>query len=285
LKNKRPMNIRAPKKNSILVKVASVCLCVIFASAFMAAADEEKNVLSNYVFTPTENPILQAETALSKALAENKFALIVLGAKWCHDSVGLAEKFSTDEMQTVLAERYVTQFIDVAYLEDRRDITNLVGYPNYFATPTVFIVDPVSNTLLNMDSLTEWQSADSVDKQIYIEQFSRFNKGEAPIKPTLSNDMPSLVAFETEQSERLQKGYRVLGPLLAASDIEESSNMTGKEREQLLKLWREVKKFRINVQAQIHELRSTALDDEKLQQKLIDATQKVQYWEQSATEN
>jgi len=278
------MNLQYPKKIIILVKAFSLFHCFIFAAASMAAGEDTK-ILPNYVFIPTERPILQAETALSKALAENKYALIVLGAQWCHDSVGLAENFSTDEMQSVLTARYITQFIDVAYLEDRRDITNLVGYPNYFATPTVLIVDPASNTVINMDSLKEWQSADSVDKQTYIEQFSRFNQGDAQSKPTLSNNMPSLAAFEAEQSERLQQGYKVLGPLLAASDIEESSNMTGKEREQLLKLWRKVKKFRINVQAHIHELRSTALDDEKLQQKLIDATPKVQYWEQSTLRN
>lgn len=278
------MNLQYPKKIIILVKAFSLFHCFIFAAASMAAGEDTK-ILPNYVFIPTERPILQAETALSKALAENKYALIVLGAQWCHDSVGLAENFSTDEMQSVLTARYITQFIDVAYLEDRRDITNLVGYPNYFATPTVLIVDPASNTVINMDSLKEWQSADSVDKQTYIKQFSRFNQGDAQSKPTLSNNMPSLAAFEAEQSERLQQGYKVLGPLLAASDIEESSNMTGKEREQLLKLWRKVKKFRINVQAHIHELRSTALDDEKLQQKLIDATPKVQYWEQSTLRN
>ena len=278
------MNLQYPKKIIILVKAFSLFHCFIFAAASMAAGEDTK-ILPNYVFIPTERPILQAETALSKALAENKYALIVLGAQWCHDSVGLAVNFSTDEMQSVLTARYITQFIDVAYLEDRRDITNLVGYPNYFATPTVLIVDPASNTVINMDSLKEWQSADSVDKQTYIEQFSRFNQGDAQSKPTLSNNMPSLAAFEAEQSERLQQGYKVLGPLLAASDIEESSNMTGKEREQLLKLWRKVKKFRINVQAHIHELRSTALDDEKLQQKLIDATPKVQYWEQSTLRN
>ena len=278
------MNLQYPKKMIILVKAFSLFHCFIFAAASMAAGEDTK-ILPNYVFIPTERPILQAETALSKALAENKYALIVLGAQWCHDSVGLAVNFSTDEMQSVLTARYITQFIDVAYLEDRRDITNLVGYPNYFATPTVLIVDPASNTVINMDSLKEWQSADRVDKQTYIEQFSRFNQGDAQSKPTLSNNMPSLAAFEAEQSERLQQGYKVLGPLLAASDIEESSNMTGKEREQLLKLWRKVKKFRINVQAHIHELRSTALDDEKLQQKLIDATPKVQYWEQSTLRN
>jgi hypothetical protein len=174
------MNLLYPKKMTIVAKSTSLFLCFIFATSSFAAAGEETKVLESYVFTPTGNPILQAETALSKALAENKYALIVLGAQWCHDSVGLAENFSTDEMQTVLTARYVTQFIDVAYLEDRRDITNLVGYPNYFATPTVLIVDPVSNTIVNMDSLKEWQSADSVDLEIYIEQFSRFNQEETP---------------------------------------------------------------------------------------------------------
>nr|WP_297349406.1 thioredoxin family protein [uncultured Glaciecola sp.] len=278
------MNLRYPKKMTILVKAASLFLCVICAPASIAT-DEEREVLPNYVFTPTKKPILQAEAALSKALAEHKYALIVLGAQWCHDSVGLAENFSTNEMQTVLAERYVTQFIDVAYLEDRRDITNLVGYPNYFATPTVLIVDPVSNTVMNMDSLKEWQSADSVDLQIYIEQFSRFNQEDTPLKPALKNNMLRLDAFETQQSERLQKGYSVLGPLLAASDVEEGSKMTGKEREQFLTLWRQVKKFRTHLQASIHELRGTEFDDSELPQKLVDATQKVQSWEQSVLED
>jgi hypothetical protein len=279
------MNLLYPKKMTIVAKSTSLFLCFIFATSSFAAAGEETKVLESYVFTPTGNPILQAETALSKALAENKYALIVLGAQWCHDSVGLAENFSTDEMQTVLTARYVTQFIDVAYLEDRRDITNLVGYPNYFATPTVLIVDPVSNTIVNMDSLKEWQSADSVDLEIYIEQFSRFNQEETPIKPALSNNMPHLKTFEDGQSKRLQEGYRLLSPLLAASDVENNSNMTDKEREQFVKLWREVKKFRTNLQAHIHELRGLEIDDDELPQKLIEATPKVQYWEQSILKN
>jgi hypothetical protein len=279
------MNLQHSKKVTILVKAASLFLCVIFAPASMANYDDEREDLPNYVFTPAKSPTLQAKTALSKALAENKYALIVLGAQWCHDSVGLAENFSTNEMQSVLTERYVTQFIDVAYLEDRRDITNLVGYPHYFATPTVLIVDPVSNTVINMDSLKEWQSADSVDLQIYIEQFSRFNQEETLVKPALKNKMPRLDAFETQQSERLQEGYRVLGPLLAASDIEDGSKMTGKEREQFLTLWRQVKKFRTHLQATIHELRGTEFDVRELPQKLVDATQKVQSWEQSVLKN
>jgi hypothetical protein len=279
------MKLRTPKQFTILVKAISLFLCVIFMPPLIALADEEKTVLSHYVFTASDNPILQAQTALRKARAENKYALIVLGAQWCHDSVGLAERFSTDKMQTVLSERYVTQFIDVGYLQDRRDITSLVGYPNYFATPTVLIVDPISNTVMNMDSLKKWQSADSVELQIYIEQFSGFKKEANSMKLAPRQNNPSLKAFETQHGERLQQGYRVLGPLLAASDVEDASNMTEQEREHFLTLWREVKKFRTAVQANIHELRNADLDDTELQLKLAEATPTMQSWEHASTKD
>jgi hypothetical protein len=273
------MNVQTIKKFTILGKTVSLFLCIIFTPASMALDNKEKTVLSHYVFTATDNPMLQAQTALRKAGAENKYALIVLGAQWCHDSVGLAERFSTDKMQTVLSERYVTQFIDVGYLQDRRDITSLVGYPNYFATPTVLIVDPISNTIMNMDSLKKWQSADSVELQIYIEQFSRFKKEANSMKLAQTQSNPYLKAFETQHGERLQQGYRVLGPLLAASDVEDASNMTSQEHERFLTLWRDVKNFRTAVQANIHELRDADLDDTELQLKLAESTPIIQSWE------
>ncbi|MFT6331579.1 MAG: hypothetical protein ACJAYN_003542 [Bermanella sp.] len=273
------MNVQTIKKITLLGKTVSFFLCVIFTPASIALDNEEKTVLPHYVFTATDNPMLQAQTALRKASAENKYALIVLGAQWCHDSVGLAERFSTNKMQTVLSERYVTQFIDVGYLEDRRDITSLVGYPNYFATPTVLIVDPISNTVMNMDSLKKWQSADSVELQIYIKQFSRFKKEANSMKLAQTQNNPYLKAFETQHGERLQQGYRVLGPLLAASDVDDASNMTRQEYEQFLKLWRDVKKFRTAVQTNIHELRDADLDDTELQLKLAESTPIIQSWE------
>jgi hypothetical protein len=222
---------------------------------------------------------MQAKTALSNAKAENKYALIVLGAQWCHDSVTFAERFSSEQMQSVLTGRFVTQFIDVGYLQDRRDITTLVGYPHYFATPTVLIVDPSSNEIVNIDSLKVWQSADSVELQEYVERFASFNKDETDIKLAQSNDSPALASFETKQSERLQQGYEVLGPLLAASDSEMSGSMSGDERERFLRLWREVKQFRMKIQATVHELRSANLVEADLQIKLAEATPEAQSWE------
>jgi hypothetical protein len=273
------MNVQTIKKITFLGKAVSLFLCVIFTPASIALENKEKKVLTHYIFTATDNPMVQAQTTLKKASTENKYALIVLGAQWCHDSVGLAERFSTDKMQTVLSERYVTQFIDVGYLQDRRDITSLVGYPNYFATPTVLIVDPISNTIMNMDSLKKWQSADSVELQIYVEQFSRFTKEAHSVKLAQTQNNPYLEAFETQHGERLQQGYDILGPLLAASDVEDASNMTRQERDQLLTLWRDVKKFRTAVQANIHALRDADLDDTELQLKITESTPIIQSWE------
>jgi hypothetical protein len=183
-----------------------------------AYSSDTAKVLPQYVYSPSENPLLQAKTVLAKAQENSKYALIVLGAQWCHDSVGLAQRFSTDEMHTLLSERFETQFIDVGYLEDRRDITNLVGYPTYFATPTVLIVDPELNTVMNMDSLKIWQSADSVELSVYIESFSAWNKNDNESKASKKSSSEVLAKFEQEQSERLQQAYKVLSPLLAASD-------------------------------------------------------------------
>lgn len=282
---KKPsMSVHMSKLLSSLLKPLKLLIPMfligsILASPSITFASDDKKVLPSYVFTPAENPSMQAKTALSKAKAENKYALIVLGAQWCHDSVTLAERFSSEQMQPVLSDTFVTQFIDVGYLEDRRDVTTLVGYPHYFATPTVLIIDPTSNELMNIGSLKVWQSADSVELQEYVDRFSSFNTNKTDMKLAQTNDSPALASFETKQSERLQQGYEILGPLLAASDSEMSSSMSGDEREHFLKLWREVKQFRMQIQATIHELRSANLVEAELQIKLVEATPESQSWE------
>lgn len=258
-----------------------------FSLANKAATESEKHseaVKPEYVFKPADNPSAEVNNALLKAKAENKFALIVLGAQWCHDSVGLAENFSTEQMHTILSDRFITQFVDVAYLEDRRNITNLLAYPNYFATPTVLIVDPTNNTIMNIDSITTWQSAASVDAAEYLEHFSRWNKQEANTLVTVSKKHSALSAFETEQSARLQNGYNKLGPLLEASEKARSHTNTGdqetEEESQLLNtLWREVKIFRTQVQADIHEFRTSDISNAELNAKLAKAAIEQQSWE------
>ena len=85
-------------------------------------SSSEIEVLPEYVFAPAANMSENIEQTLATAKAQNKQALLVLGAQWCHDSKGLAQKFSTPEMQKILTENYQTLFIDVGYLEKGFDV-------------------------------------------------------------------------------------------------------------------------------------------------------------------
>ncbi|MFT5277635.1 MAG: hypothetical protein ACI97K_002397 [Glaciecola sp.] len=260
-------------------------LSTLLMVASASYASGTKSVKPEYVYTPLENPLIQAQKTLEQAAIADKYALIVLGAQWCHDSVGLAENFSTEQMQTILSERFVTTFIDVGYLEDRRELTNLVGYPNYFATPTVLIVDPKTGELMNIDSLSTWQSAASVDIEDYVEHYSAWNKPKYDIEAhTISSLLPKeiigLAEFEKQQSARLQNAYAALGPLLEASDNTKRSERTKEQRKQFLDLWNEVKLFRTLLQADIHDVRASQLSPIALAAKLEDSTPSARSWEQ-----
>ncbi|MEC8419069.1 MAG: thioredoxin family protein, partial [Pseudomonadota bacterium] len=91
----------------------------------------------DYKYSPTANPLNKVVHAQSEAFKQNKLLLVVLGAQWCHDSTGLAKRFSSNEMQRILTPHYETVFVDVGMLEDRRNITERFNYPIYYATPTV----------------------------------------------------------------------------------------------------------------------------------------------------
>ncbi len=259
-------------------------LCLFFTQATLAKGDAA--VLPEYVYTAHDNPLQQAKDTLQKAKTNNKLALIVLGAEWCHDSVGLASTFSMPEMQAILSAQFETQFIDVGYLEDRREVTNLVGYPNYFATPTVLIVNPDTNQVMNVQSLRTWQSAYSVDFQEYISHFSSWKKEEVAtaIEPKNTNAVNRLLAkFEEQQSTRLQNAYAVLGPMLEASNDVRANKQTELaslyDKDAFYALWDEVKSFRTSVQLSIHQMREQSNDDANTAQLLLSKTPKKQSWE------
>ena len=195
----------------------------------------------------------QAAEALAKAKAENKLAMIVLGAQWCHDSVGLSTKFSTQSMQRILRDKYVTAFMDIGYLEDRRFITQRFDYPAVFGTPTVLIVEPNTETLLNYDTVSKWQAAYSVPLEDYLTYFDSI-KGETERK-TSSKDLTAahakVAAFEQQQVERLYKAYAVLGPLLKADE-----DGTLEYKDAFYDKWNQVYQFRSKLQQDLIALRS-----------------------------
>ncbi|MEW9798485.1 thioredoxin family protein [Alteromonas sp. CYL-A6] len=204
-------------------------------------------------YEPSATVQQDIDALLDTAKANNHHAMIVLGANWCHDSTGLAEKFASPAMQTVLNAHYETLFVDVAYLEDRRDVTTRFGYPTYFATPTVLIVDPDTGTLVNYDSIARWGSADSIPLTDYTAYFTAHadKHGEA-LSEAQRQALAPLDAFTEKQITRLHAGYAHLGPMLAAYEA-------GEREGPFIDTWKEVKGFRTQLQKDIHQLRTAML--------------------------
>ncbi len=214
---------------------------------------EEASVLTEYVFTSTTDISSQVEQTLVSAKAQNKQALFVLGAQWCHDSKGLAQKFSTPQMQKTLQDNYQVLFIDVGYLEKGFDVVKQFELPIYYGTPTVMVVEPNSAKILNRQTMQKWLSADKVSLAEYIEYFDNFatsNNVTVEINKPMQTYLNKINNFEKQQAQRLKIAYGIVGPLLQQymeSDNKKASNEFSKK-------WEQVHDFRYRIQDDIQIL-------------------------------
>jgi hypothetical protein len=232
------------------ILIFSFLLCNTACSAV-----EGVNVLPQYQYTANTDLNEKIDATLVQARMQKKLAMIVLGSTWCHDSVGLSQNFSNEAMHKILREHYSTLFIDVGYLEDLRHVTQRFGYPGYFGTPTVLVIEPNTLTLLNHDDVNVWQSANSVPFEEYVSYFTLLSNAEpmALIEQNSQIANAQIRAFEQTQIERLFRAYAILGPLLKADDEGALENA-----EDFYANWRKVYEFRTQLQADLVSLKKQA---------------------------
>lgn len=250
------------------IKSTLVYLMTVLTVLFLSACSSNQphhgekisaTVLPQYVYSPDSDPVAKVQAVQLTAKANNKLLLVVLGAQWCHDSTGLAKRFSTAEMQAILSERFETVFVDVGYYQDQRAVTELFGYPGYYATPLVMVVDPRTSTLLNLQSLSQFNQADSIPLKEYLSYFSTIGLEKETITHLSQN--PEVIKFAKEQTARLFAGFKVLSPIFKGA-VE--NNL--KEFDDVKPLFEEVYAFRVALQKDIHWLHRQAILDEKSDQ-------------------
>lgn len=107
--------------------------------------------------------------ALAQAQAENKPAITVMGANWCHDSRALAGWFATPRFSTMLERDFVLTYVDVGRKDSNLDVARSFGLDGIIGTPTVVVTAP-DGTVLNLDSAVSWRnSANRSEDAIYAE--------------------------------------------------------------------------------------------------------------------
>ncbi len=186
------------------------------AKVYPNALDEKAQTVSH--FQPSEDQMADVDALLAHANASGKLAMIVLGAAWCHDSVGFVTHAQDPAVAAVIAQKYEVTYVDVGYLEHGRDVIRRFGMPVIYGTPTVLIIDPASEQLLNADTMFRWREAAAMTgREVAKLLADQPNKiaDDLPVHAEHARLMAEIKAFEKTQATRIYKGFKIIGPMLA----------------------------------------------------------------------
>jgi thiol-disulfide isomerase/thioredoxin len=226
-------------------------LLLIFTLVFCLGAETDPD---GRLYQPSDDPLADVQQALGRAEDNNRRTLVVLGANWCHDSRALAARLHRPPLAELIQEHYELVFVDVGFYEIDIEVVQQFGIAQYYATPTVLIVDPSNGTLVNDGDRHIWSNAYKIDMAESVRYFEKWVTHDADAV-TDSARLQQLYAeidrFEQQQAERVAAGYAVVGPMLEAT-------VAGNRPEDFDARWDELANFRTAIPDAIRELRDEA---------------------------
>lgn len=234
------------------MRLAALFAVLILIVAGPARADDEHPRPFDENFAAMD----VVDAALAEALATDKRLLLVLGGNWCHDSRGLAHHFEDPELAATLETHYVTRFIDVGWRDRNQDIMRRFGVAAIYATPTVFVIDPADETLLNRDERNFWGSAYSTPIEEARAWFARWAEAQPATGGLVESSlvyqsmMIEIDIFEEEEGDRLAAAYRDVGAWRIADEADRPENYRALDRE--------VEQWRRNLPRDVAQLRQEA---------------------------
>lgn len=202
-------------------------------------------------FQPSIDAMTDVDILLQRALKNNKMAMVIMGANWCHDSRGLIEHLQDAEVSKVLEAAYDMITVDVGYLDHGLGVAPRFGLPVIYGTPTVLIIDPVSGKLLNKDTVNRWRESAAMTKDEIIALLR--HQPRTAMEPIEASDeltrlFEGIAAFEQQQAARIYGGFAIIGPMLAAEERPSHFN----------RYWNQLRDLRYNITSDLKALREEA---------------------------
>lgn len=260
--------------NKRLLGFMSIIICFVLSLSLNAAPDpaletkaEHKTIAPHQageLYVSSKDQMQDVDSTLAKAKRANKLALIVMGANWCHDSRSLASKLFLPEVKDIIDSNYELLFVDVGYLTKVKKVATRFGMPVIYATPTVLIVEPNSERLINGHNMHLWRDADKVSvpdtKQYFVDiannkqqLIASLTHSEIADKVMLETLNQSINQFEQQQAERIYKAFTIIGPLIKEKKL-------GGEPKNFLKHWKAVAALRYKITDDLAVLRQQAIN-------------------------
>lgn len=237
--------------------LASTITVALAAEVYPNSIAEEAPPLSP--FQHSDDRMADADAVLTRARISGKLAMIVLGASWCHDSMGFVTHTQDPAVAAVIAQKYEIAYMDVGYLEYGSEVIRRFGMPVIYGTPTVLIIDPTSEQLLNPDTMFRWREAAALTSREAAKLLAdqpRDLADEPPVNAEHTRLLDEIKAFEAAQSARIYTGFKIIGPMLAG---ERSSHFHD--------YWNQLRELRYTITDDLarlrHEARTRAESGEK----------------------
>jgi thiol-disulfide isomerase/thioredoxin len=130
-----------------------------------------------YPYDEAANANADVAAAKAKAKASNKLLLIDLGGNWCGDCRVLAGVMKLPEVKAFLDKHYVEVSVDVGRFDRNLQIPAHYGITERLeGVPSLLIVDPKTDKLLNAGRVSALADARSMTPQALADWLAQWTK-------------------------------------------------------------------------------------------------------------
>ncbi|MBL0924453.1 MAG: thioredoxin family protein [Sphingomonadaceae bacterium] len=118
------------------------------------------------------------DRALADAKLTGRIVVVIMGANWCHDSVGLAGWLDTPRFMDMMQDRYRLVYVDVGTPQTGKgrnlDIAKRFGIGKVRNTPLVMLLSADGKLLNSRKDAIGWRNAASRSEDDIYRYFATF---------------------------------------------------------------------------------------------------------------
>ena len=130
-----------------------------------------------YPYDEAANANADLAKARARAKAHHKLLLVDLGGNWCGDCRVLAATAELPALRAFIDKHYEVVTIDVGRFDHNLQVPARYGFSKRLVgVPTLLVVDPKTDALLNRDDVFALSSAGSMTPQALADWFGRWAK-------------------------------------------------------------------------------------------------------------
>ena len=130
------------------------------------------------VYSNDRDAKADVENAIADAKLSGKTVIIIMGANWCHDSVGLAGLLNTPRFTEMTRDRYKIVYVDIGMPQTGKgrnlDIAKRFGIGKVKSTPLVMLVSADGLLLNTKKDAARWRNAASRSEDDIYRYFAEF---------------------------------------------------------------------------------------------------------------